>query len=86
MSSHSDNDNPMPQVPTIGQLNLAHVDTKLTKRATAKDVPMADIKDIDIRNWCIQWRSSLIKGERNPVVIDNVKVAESYVGKDRGSL
>tara|TARA_R110002003_G_scaffold1005_2_gene21952 strand:+ start:2668 stop:3615 length:948 start_codon:yes stop_codon:yes gene_type:complete len=76
MSSHSDNDNPKPHVPTIDELNLAHVDTGLTKRATAKNVAMADIKDIDIRNWCVQWRSSLIKGERIPVVIDNVKVAE----------
>ncbi|KAH7082166.1 hypothetical protein FB567DRAFT_530713 [Paraphoma chrysanthemicola] len=63
-------------VPDISELNRAHVDAKASRRNNGKNSPLADVKDIDIRNWCVQWRTTLVKGEIIPILIGNVLVAE----------
>ncbi|KAH7070465.1 hypothetical protein BKA63DRAFT_518482 [Paraphoma chrysanthemicola] len=63
-------------VPDISELNRAHVDEKASKRNNARISTLADVKGIDIRNWCVQWRTTLLKGERLPILIGEVQVAE----------
>lgn len=59
MSTHSNTSAPGSKISQVSELSRAFVDFKISKKASAKAVPIPEAKDIDIRNWHYALRSAL---------------------------